>query len=81
LLYVNPSQDAGSGSQELQHYLSFYYGADYPMENTGLGEPDAIAAKIRGFGDAGSDLVILGLPGPDLEKLEVLGREVAPLVE
>src|SRR5688572_1004966 len=70
LLYVNPSNDAGTASQQLQHYLSFYYGPDYPMENTGLGAPSAIAEKIQAFGHAGSDLVILGLPSPDLEKLE-----------
>jgi probable F420-dependent oxidoreductase len=80
LLYVNPSDDTELGTQDLQQYLSFYYGTGYPMENTAVGQPAAIAEKIRAFGDAGAELIVLGLPGPDLEKLEVLGREVGPLV-
>lgn len=80
LMYVNPVADAETGTEQLQSYLSLYYGPNYPMENTAVGAPETIAAKVKGFGDAGCDLVMMGLPGPDLGKLEVLGRAVAPLV-
>lgn len=80
LLYVNPGKDAAAATDHLQRYLSLYYGPNYPMENTATGEPAMIAAKVRAFGEAGCGLVILGLPGPDIEKLELLAREVVPLV-
>lgn len=80
LLYVNPGADEARASSELQQYLALYYGPGYPMEHTGVGSPADIAAKVRAFGEAGCDLVIMGLPGPNIAKLEVLAREVVPSV-
>ena len=64
----------------MENYLSYYYGPNYPMEHTGFGDPADIAAKISAFGDAGCELMILGLPGPDLSHLEALASEVMPRV-
>ena len=80
LFYVNPGNDAKAASAQLENYLSYYYGPNYPMEHTGFGDPDRIAAKISAFGDAGCELMILGLPGPDLSRLEALASEVRPRV-
>ncbi len=81
LYYVNPGLDPKAASARLEDYLSYYYGANYPMEHTGFGNPADIAAKISAFGDAGCELMILGLPGPDLALLETLASEVVPFVE
>lgn len=80
LMYVNPGQDEQAASEQLESYLSFYYGPNYPMEHTGFGDPAGIAAKVSAFGDAGCELMILGLPGPDLAQLEALASQVMPLV-
>ncbi|MGE0059032.1 MAG: LLM class flavin-dependent oxidoreductase [Dehalococcoidia bacterium] len=80
LMYVNPGSDVEAATTQLQDYLTLYYGPNYPMENTAVGPPEAIAAKLKSFGEAGCDLVMMGLPGLDLDKLDVLGKEVAPLV-
>ena len=77
---MNPGADAAKASEQLQQYLSLYYGPGYPMENTAFGPPIDIARKVRSFGDAGCGLVIMGLPGPDLAKLEILASEVAPIL-
>ena len=80
LLYTNPGSNKALATQELQCYLSFYYGPSYPMENTAVGSADDIAGWVRALGDAGYETVILGLPGPDLAKLETLASEVVPLL-
>ena len=81
LMYVNPGKDAEAASAALEKYLSYYYGPNYPMEHTGFGDPTAIAAKISAFGDAGCELMILGLPGPDTSQLEALASQVLPFVK
>jgi alkanesulfonate monooxygenase SsuD/methylene tetrahydromethanopterin reductase-like flavin-dependent oxidoreductase (luciferase family) len=80
LFYVNPAKDADVASNELEHYLSFYYGPNYPMEHTAFGSPEVVAKRISDFAEAGCELMILGLPGPSIEKLEILASEVMPLV-
>jgi probable F420-dependent oxidoreductase len=80
LLYTNPDSDKNRAARELQHYLSFYYGPNYPMEHTAVGSANDIASKVRDLGDAGCETVILGLPGPHLAKLESLATEVMPLM-
>lgn len=80
LFYVNPVLDVAAGTRELEQYLSRYYGPGYPMEHTAVGPAAAIAERIAAFGEAGCELMILGLPGPDLEKLELLASDVMPLV-
>lgn len=80
LFYVNPVSDVSAGTRELEQYLSLYYGPGYPMEHTAVGPAASIAERIAAFGEAGCELMILGLPGPNLEKLELLASEVMPLV-
>lgn len=80
LFYVNPGVDAATASRQLERYLALYYGPGYPMEHTAAGAPEQIAARIAKFGEAGCELMILGLPGPDIDKLEVLASEVRPLL-
>lgn len=80
LLYVNPGADAEDAERELDQYLSLYYGPGYPMQDTACGTPASIATRIVEFGDAGCGLVICGLPGPNIEKLEMLAEDVVPIV-
>ncbi len=80
LFYVNPSSSSNVATREMEEYLSLYYGPNYPMEHTACGPANLIAERISAFGHAGCELVILGLPGPNVEKLEQIAQEVAPLV-
>jgi probable F420-dependent oxidoreductase len=80
LFYVNPVADEARASRELEQYLSLYYGPGYPMEHTAPGPPAMIAERVLAYGEAGCQLVILGLPGPDTRKLELLASEVVPCV-
>ena len=49
------------------------------MDQTACGTPAEIADRITSFGEAGCDLLMLGLPAPDLAKLEILAAQVGPL--
>jgi probable F420-dependent oxidoreductase len=78
LFYVHPGRHEFSLGKQLETYLSFYYGPNYPMEHTAFGSTQHIVERIQSFADAGCDLMILGLPGPDIEKLELIADEVLP---
>ena len=78
LFYINPGSDPAQAERELETYLAKYYGPGYPMEHTACGPADQIRARIEAFGEAGCDLMILGLPGPDVARLEVLASEILP---
>ena len=80
LLYTNPGASRAAVEPELDAYLTDYYGPGYPMDQTACGTPEEIAELVRGYGEAGCDLLMLGLPGPDLAKLEVIAEQVMPLV-
>ena len=79
LLYTNPGPNRAQAEEELERNLATYYGPGYPMDQTACGTPAEIADRITSFGEAGCDLLMLGLPGPDLAKLEILAAEVMPL--
>lgn len=79
LLYGNPGETA-TASAELEAYLSNYYGPGYPMEQTACGSPQQIAERILAYGEAGCQLVMLGLPGADLKRLELIAEQVLPLL-
>jgi alkanesulfonate monooxygenase SsuD/methylene tetrahydromethanopterin reductase-like flavin-dependent oxidoreductase (luciferase family) len=78
LFYVNPGPDEAAAGKQLEDYLSLYYGPNYPMEYTAFGSTRQISDRAQSFAEAGCDLMILGLPGPDIEKLELLASEVLP---
>ncbi len=80
-LYANVDTDRDRGQQELQRYLEAYHGPGFPMDQTVVGSPQEIAQAVRAFGDAGCQTVALGLPAPDVAKLEWLAAEVMPALE
>lgn len=81
LMYANPGADAAKAEAEVREQTVAYYGAEMGNGQTlAVGSPDEMAAVIRSYVDAGAQTPMLGLPTPDLGKLERLALDVVPLV-
>ena len=81
LMYVNPGRDEAALTRELTRYLAGYYGEERASgQAAAAGSAEAIAGMVRGFIDAGCQTLMIGLPEPDLDKLEMLASEVVPLL-
>lgn len=82
LMYVNPGRDPAAAMAEIRRATVPYYGQENGMaQAAGAGSAEAVADVIRAYRDAGCQLPMLGLPWPDVDKLEWLASEVAPLVD
>ena len=81
IIYIAIDKDRGRARQRLARLLeSFYSGYDVDSW-CAFGEPAECAAFINGFLDAGITTLMLCLAPPDVEHLELLHREVLPLLK
>ena len=80
IIYLAIDNNKGRARRRIAPLLqSFYHG--YDVDNwCAFGPPDECAAFIRRFLDAGITTVMLCLTPPDVEHLERLHNEVAPLL-
>jgi probable F420-dependent oxidoreductase len=81
LLYIDVGEDRLQCRDNLQTLTHAYYGPQYDVDaNCVFGSPEACAAKIQEFIDAGAQSIILAPTGLDVQQLTRLAREVVPLL-
>lgn len=80
-LYCSVDADRELARRELQTRLDAYYGPGHEInETTPFGTPRDLVPMVHAFADAGCQTVCLGLPRPDVAKLEWIAEELAPLM-
>ena len=81
-IYVNVDADKERARRELKEWLASYYG-ELPFQAdadkyAAFGHPREITQAVLAFGEAGAQTVALGMPWPDVNKLEWIAAEVMP---
>lgn len=80
-LYCNVDTDRERARRELQARMDAYYGPGHEVtEWTPYGTPRDLLPAVRAFEQAGCQTVALGLPWPDVAKLEWIAEEMAPML-
>ena len=80
-LYCNVDMDRERAQREVQRYVESYHGPGPAGEAlTACGTPHDVMREVQAYGEAGCHTVALGLPWPDVVKLEMLAEEMAPLL-
>ena len=81
LLYIDVGEDRAQCRDNLRAFTHAYYGPQYDVDaDCVFGPPDACAAKIQDFIDAGAKSIILAPTGLDVGQLTRLAKEVMPLL-
>ena len=81
IIYVAIDKNRGRARQRLARFLESFY-SGYNVESwCAIGDPAECAAFIQSFLDVGINSVMLCLVPPDVEHLELLHREVVPLLK
>lgn len=80
VIYLSIDNDKGRARNRIAPLLQSFYGGYNVDSWCAFGTPAECAAFIRGFLDAGITTLVLCLVPPDVEHLELLHREVVPLL-
>ena len=82
LMYVNVGEDRERCREQLRAFTHAYYGPQFDVDaNCAFGPPEACAARIQGFLDAGAKTVMLGPTWPDVEQVTRIAHEVVPRLQ
>ena len=84
-IWINVDTDRNRARRELKECLETYYsGTSFHTDldqHAAYGTPQDIARAVLAFGEAGAQTVALGLPWPDVAKLEWLAAEIMPALK
>jgi probable F420-dependent oxidoreductase len=79
LMYIAVGEDREQCREQLRAFTHAYYGPQFDVEaHCAFGPPEACAARIQGFIDAGARTLILGPPWPDVQQVTRIANEVLP---
>ena len=82
LMYISVGIDRERCREQLRAFTYAYYGPQFDVDaNCAFGPPEACAARIQGFLDAGVKTVMLGPPWPDVEQVTRIAQEVVPRLQ
>ncbi|MBI3330472.1 MAG: TIGR03619 family F420-dependent LLM class oxidoreductase, partial [Nitrospinae bacterium] len=79
LMYISVGEDRATCREQLRAYTHAIYGPQFDVDaHCAFGPPEACAAKIQGFLDAGVKTVMLGPTGPDVEQVTRIANDLVP---
>ena len=81
LMYTCVGRDREECVGRIRSYCHPYYGPQFDVEgNTAYGPPDVCAARVQSYIDAGAKTMLLGPTWPDVHQLDLIARELVPLL-
>ena len=81
LIYTAVDATSERARTRLEGPLKAYYGSQYDVDKLcAFGSPQDCASAIQPYLDAGATTILFGLTSPDVNELELMKREVLPLL-